>query len=405
MERIDSRKVKRANRLIIFLLVFFYMLISMSDNFKGIFIPLFKEDFQISNVKIGYVVTVSLTAYAIFQYIGGLLIEKLGFKLVFAIGFFCSITSLLCIYFSRSYAALLVGLSVLNAGMGLFNIGVSTLGPALSVSSAVILMNLFNVVYGASTTILQKATGFLLANAVPWHTIYGFMLLFCVGVFIYFLFVRIPYGAARPKEISPNAGYQKRDLIRNKMLYLYIAAIGFYLGSEFSIGNWFINYMSEVYHLDADRRSSYIAMYWGIETFGRLIGGFIVERVGHFKSITIYGVLGVLCSASGILLGQTGLLFLSLAGLFYSIIYPTLIVTIRHAFGNAASYATGIILMCGTLFSMLINLLLGIANDYVGVRPAYSIVTICLALCVVTSLLIWRNMPRESSGRPDVPEN
>lgn len=376
-----------SNTPITILLVLLYVIVAMSDNFKGIFVPFFKEDFALNNTEIGYMLTAGLLAYAVFQYIGGSFIEKFGYKKVIALGFLIGMASLLLLITCRSYLVLILGLFGLNIGMAMFNVGVNTLGPVLTVASTAVLMNFVNFSYGASNTVIQKVVGNLLSKGVEWTQFYVFML-FCSGVlFVYLLLIKIPYT---PK--SEKAKYNKMDLLQNKMLYLYIIALGFYLASEYGIGNWFVTYMGEEFKLDADRRALYAALFFGAETVGRLFGGYIVDRLGTFKSMLLYGCFATLFSTVGILLGEVGLIIFSIAGLFYSIIYPTIIMTAHTVFKEAASYATGLILMCGTLIAMVVNMLMGIANDVIGVYYSYYSIAICIAITTLSILFIKRKV-------------
>jgi fucose permease len=376
-----------SNTPIIILLVFIYVIVAMSDNFKGIFVPYFKEDFGISNTQIGYVLTAGLLAYAVFQYIGGILIEKVGYKKVIAFGFIIGMISLLLLITCKTYIVLLIGLFGLNVGMAMFNVGVNTLGPILTVASTAVLMNFVNFSYGASNTVIQKIVGNLLSKGVPWTQFYIFMFLCCGALFIYLLLIKIPYTPP-----SEKIQYKKKELFKNKMLYLYIIALGFYLGAEYGIGNWFVNYMSEEFNLDADKRALYAALFFGSETIGRLFGGFIVDRLGAFKSMLLFGCLASLLSTSGILLGEAGLMIFSAAGLFYSILYPTIITTAHGVFKEAASYATGLMLMCGTLIAMVVNMLMGIGNDIIGAYYAYYSIALCITITTVAVLFIKRNV-------------
>jgi len=372
---------------IIILLVLMYVIVAMSDNFKGIFVPFFKEDFGVNNTQIGYILTASLLAYAIFQYIGGILIEKVGYKKVLSLGFLMGITSLLLLITCKTYVFLLLGLFGLNIGMAMFNVGVNTLGPILTVTSTAVLMNFVNFSYGASNTAIQQIVGNLLSAGVQWPTFYIFMLICCGLLFIYLLFLKIPYT---PK--SATISYHKLDLLKNKMLYFYIIALGFYLASEYGIGNWFVNYMKEEFNLSADRRALYASLFFGFETIGRLLGGFIVDRLGAFKSMLLFGCFASLLSTAGIAYGEGGLLIFSAAGFFYSIIYPTIITTAHQVFKEAASYAIGLILMCGTLIAMVVNMLMGIGNDFIGVYFSYYSVAISIAITTATILFIKRNV-------------
>ena len=383
---------------IIVLLVLMYVIVAMSDNFKGIFVPFFKDDFGVNNTQIGYILTASLLAYAIFQYVGGILIEKLGYKKVISLGFITGIVSLLLLISFKTYAMLVIGLFGLNIGMAMFNVGVNTLGPILTVTSTAVLMNFVNFSYGVSNTTIQKTVGNLLAKGIPWPQFYVFMLICCVVLFLYLLLIKIPY-TPKSKVIT----YKKKDLFKNKMLYLYIIALGFYLGSEYGIGNWFVNYMGEEFNLDADKRALYAALFFGFETVGRLFGGFIVDRLGTFRSMLIYGGFAFLLSTAGIVLGEAGLMIFALAGLFYSIIYPTIITTAHEVFKDAASYATGLILMCGTLIAMIVNMVMGIANDVIGVYYSYYSVALCMAITTLAILLIKRSV-EIAKGKQQLPQ-
>jgi fucose permease len=389
----NNNNLKKYNNVpIIIFLVLMYVIVAMSDNFKGIFLPVFKEEFGVNNTQIGYVLTASLFGYSVFQYIGGILVEKIGFKKVISIGFIIGIASLLILVTCKTYALLVVGLFVLNAGMAMFNVGVNTLGPVLSVASTAVLMNFVNFSYGVSNTTIQKVSGNLLSKNISWQKFYMVMLVCCIALFAYLMLIKIPYT-----QKVKNTSYNKRQLFRNKLLYLYIAAAGFYLAAEYGIGNWFINYMDEGFGLNADKRAFYVALFFGLETFGRIFGGFIVDKLGYFKSILVYGSIASVLALLGITLGQTGLIIFSISGLFYSIIYPTIIVTIHKTFKEAASYATGLVLMCGTLIATAVSMLIGVINDLVGVQYSFYSIVVCLLLTTLMTLFIKNNFSKKDS--------
>jgi fucose permease len=175
-------------------------------------------------------------------------------------------------------------------------------------------------------------------------------------------------------------------------------AIGFYLAAEYGTGNWFVNYMSETYHLGADQRSTYVALFFGLETVGRLFGGLVIDRLGYYRSILVYGSMAFLLTLAGILLGRSGLLIFALAGLGYSIIYPTIMLAFYHVFKEAAVYATGLLLMSGTLLAMVVNLVIGIANDYLGSRLAFYAIALCLVIFLAAVWQIWLSSNRTQTA-------
>jgi len=395
MKEDTSSQGKKINNIpIILLLIFMYVIVAMSDNFKGIFVPLFKEDFKVNNTQISYIFTGGLLAYAVFQYIGGIFIERVGHKKVIALSFIPAMAGLLLLTTYKTYLSLLIGLFSLNIGMAIFNVGVNTLGPILTVASTAVLMNIVNFSYGVSNTVTQAVAGNLLLRGVEWPQFYIFMLGCCGALLIYLLLIKIPY---KYNDGAIKVTYKKSDLFKNKMLYLYICALGFYLSSEYAIGNWFVNYMGEGFKLPADERAFYVTLFFGLVTLGRLCGVFIVDRIGIFKSLLISGCLASLFTTTGIVLGQKGLIVFATSGFFYSILYPTCITTVRGVFKEATSYATGLILMCGTLGAMVVNMIIGIANDVIGVYYSYYIIAITIGFSTLAMLFIKKNV--ESSEK------
>ncbi len=385
-------KTKGKNGPIILLLLLMYVIVAMGDNFKGIFVPIFKDEFHVSNTAVGYVLTAALFAYALFQYIGGMLVERFGYKKTISLGFGTGIAALLVLIYCKNFPMLILGMFLLNVGMAMFNIGVNTLGPALTVSSTVVLMNMINFTYCVSNTTIQKVSGVLLASRVPWRSFYAVMLVAVCLLFVYQLVLHIPYVPTAEKEAKGTNGakkaWSKKELFSNPVLYLYIAVTGFYLMAEYGIGNWFSNYMSESFQLNADSRSFYVAMFFGSQAVGRLIGGFIVDKVGKFKSIILYSAVSAVMLFFGVFLGRQGLLLFALAGFACSIIFPTSIATVRNAFGDAASYATGFISMWATFLAMAGSMAIGMLNDRIGTQNAFYVVPAALLLTVVSAVLL-----------------
>lgn len=377
-------KSKKINNIpIVILLILMYIIVAMSDNFKGIFVPFFKSEFGVNNTEIGYVMTASLFAYAVFQFAGGYLIEKIGYKKTIMSGFLVGILALLLLSNCTSFPMLIAGMFLLNMGMAMFNIGVNTLGPVLTVSSTVVLMNMIIFAYGAGNTVLQRISGSLLDSGIVWKQFYTFMLIVVAILLVYLLLIKIPY---EPVVKKTKGNY--KDILRNKMLWLYVLAMGFYLASEYGVGNWFVNYMSEGFKFSAERCSFYIALFVGTKALGQLICGFVADRLGYFKTILTYSIITSIITVVGVAMQDQGLLLFSIGGFFFSAIFPTLITTLGDIFHENTSYATGVILMCGTLIAMAVSMAIGILNDLIGARYGIYMIPASMVMCMIFSKMI-----------------
>jgi fucose permease len=381
---------KQNTGFVVFLLFMLYVIVAMSDNFKGIVIPSLKTEFGINNTQIGYFLTISMLSFAIFQFVGGMLIEKYGKKKVLQLGFILTIIALGLLLISKSYVGIIASLFVVNAGVAMFAVSVSTIGPALPVASTAVLMNMVTFTYGASATVIQKTSGSLLLKGYDWRTFFGFMLVFTIALFVYLFFIKIPENEDLGSTAKEKINFF--EIINNKMIWLYIACLGFYLASEMGTGNWFGNYMNELYGFNPDKRGLYVSIFFGCLTLGRLVGGFVAEKLGHFQSIAICVFTASTLIIAGIFVGQNGLIIIAGSGVFFSLVFGTIISTLGSVFNKNISYITGVILMGSFVVSTMISFLIGVLNDNLGVHAAYCTIPITLIISGISALTIMKNV-------------
>jgi len=204
---------------------------------------------------------------------------------------------------------------------------------------------------------------------------------------IVFIFIKIP-EPAKDSHIEEN---HKSEIIKNKLIYFYVAALGFYVFAEVGTGNWFINFMQKSYNYNESKSSLYLALFFGIFTIGRLLGGFIVEKMGYLTTVLISLTIGASLFLAGLLIGEKGIIIISISGLFFSITFPTVILSIRKVFKKNVAYITGLIITFGSIINMIMNLILARLNDNVGVHLSFYLVPLSLFMSIVFLFLIYIN--------------
>ncbi|WFD10574.1 MFS transporter [Tepidibacter hydrothermalis] len=391
-----TNKGQNKTGLVVFLLFMLYVIQAMSDNFKGIVIPSLKMEFGINNTQIGYFLIISMLSFAVFQFVGGILIEKYGKKKVLQLGFILTIGSLGLLLISKSYFAIIASLFGVNAGVAMFGVVVSTLGPALPVASTAVLMNMIAFTYGASATVIQKVSGKLLLQGYDWRNFFGFMMAFSAVLFVYLMFIKIPESENLGSE--SNEKINLMDVLKDKMVWLYIGCLGFYLASEMGTGNWFGNYMNEAYSFNPDARGFYVSLFFGVITLGRLAGGFVAEKVGYLKSIIVFSLLSCISTSIGLFMGKGGLIVISCSAIFFALIFGTILTTVGDVFKKNVSYITGVILMFSYLVSTAVSFCIGILNDIVGVQAAYAMIPLSLIICCISASNIKKNVEYKLSN-------
>jgi len=382
---------KRENYILPIVFIFMMMILAaMAENVRGVFIPLFKRDFSINDTNIGIMLTISSIGYILSAYIGGILCEKIGQKKVFEYGLFCIGLSLVGLGLLHNFSLFLVAMFGLNIGLSLISIAINTIIPFLFISFQAVLMNLTHFCYGLGSTIVQRVSGILLFNGTNWRSIYLIESIIFFTFLIIFIPIKMP--AVHKTSNEQQTKGKKSDLFKNKLLYFYMFALGFYVFAEMGTGNWFINYMEKVYMFDKGKSSLYLSLFFGVFTIGRLIGGFVAEKIGYIKAVLISIIMALVIYFTGINLGPKGMVVISLSGFFFAITFPTLVLTISKVFKENTAYATGVIVTASSATSMILNMLMGILNDRIGDYNAYYLIPISLAMSIIFIFAIYKNI-------------
>ena len=360
---------------IIFTLMFLSPFI---ENTRGIFIPIFKDDFSVSNTVISSMITsVSLAGMAV-TLLGGAIIERIGQKKTIIIGIVCLITGIFIQSQADTFTMFFIGFAPIVAGINIYGVAANTIIPILFVGTSTIAMNLLHFMYGAGSTVSQNAIGFLLDRNITWRTMYLFIALFYLIVLIAFIFAKIP---DQPKAENVTGG---KSIFKNPMLYFFGLGLGFYVFAEQGISLWLTNYLKEGFGLRESVGARYLGIFFLIFAIGRLVGGFIVQRTGVLRTVIVSQVIALILLGTGIMLGEDYVIIISISGLFFSIVFPSLMSLVSVLFSEKPGMATGFIMTMVALVLNLMNLLMGILTDLLG--PEVSIYLLPLSMAI--SLMI-----------------
>lgn len=386
------KRGKEKNNNIIIVFMFAIMILSaISDNLRGVFIPSFKNDFFVKDTHMGMMIVVGSIGYIVFAYLGGMLCETMGHKKVLSVGMVLMTLSLVTLYSSPNFIVLLIGMVLLNAGWALIGLAINTVIPLIAVSFQAVIMNLIHFSYGVGATITQRSAGLLLFKGIEWRTMY-----LCISILFFIVLIAfIPVKIPSMEKAKEDKKIDYKSIFKNKLLYFYMIFLGLYVAAEIGTGNWFVNYMKETFAYNENQGTFYTTLFFGTFTIGRLLGGFVVEKIGTIKTVFISSVLAFLFYTSGILIGQKGLILVGFSGLFFSIIFPTVILSTNEVFRKNTTYIIGILTTASSAISMGINFIIGWLNDLIGASNAYYTIPISLFFSVFFMFLIYRNIAKQ----------
>ncbi|MEA1975343.1 MAG: MFS transporter [Bacillota bacterium] len=360
---------KKEQKFLIGMLFLTMLILSISFSFVGIFIPTFKEVFNISDKLIGLFLSVIQIITLVSYMIANKFSDKFGQKKLMLIGLLISAISFTLVSYSQTFSHLLIGYIFITFALSFMLLSINTTLPLIQVSFQSALLNMVHGFFGFGNTLSQKIIAILLNHNIEWQEIYRY-------ISFGFLFTLFLYMFVYDVNNSKSKNLKKIKIKQKKELALFIFALGFYVSAEIQTGNWFMNLLKNNYSITTLNATTYTALFFGLFTTGRFIGGFITEKFGYFKSIITSSTISIIIYLIGMILKINGLYFISLSGLFFAIIYPTTIALVGKIFTQTSSKAIAIISTSVSIFVLISSLLIANLNDLIGPYLSFYLIPI-----------------------------
>lgn len=368
----------KKNVLLIVLAFSIMGLFGFMENIRGAVIPEIKKDFHVDYSSIGLMIFIASAGYLIAPFIGGIGIDKYGRKQVLGAGLLLVIGAVIGLQYAHSFGLLVLLLTLMTAGFGLFEVGLNALGAQIFITNTAVMMSFLHLFYGAGASASPEYSGMLLSQDIPWRHIYLYSLVLVGALFIFLMLCRFPDNTDTDSEQKLALG----KIVTDKKIWLFVAVLGFCQLAEHGIGNWLVNFLQIERGMSESASSLYLSLFFVTFTIGRVVGGFLAERLGYIKTVLYFTIFSVLLFAGGLAAGSRGAILFSLMGFFISVKYPTVMTIIMKEFTQGLGSIMGFIITGGAMVSMTCNWLIGKTNDYIGVYAGFG------SLLVYTSLII-----------------
>lgn len=376
--------------------VFFIIMFSMSliENFKGVIVPQVKQGFEVSSLHISYMLTWSSIAFVTASYFTGNLAKKFSQKTTEFIAILSILFASFLIILARSFITFVLGMMVLNVGLGMNGVILNSVVPVLAQEAKSTIVNRLHFMYGLGATLGQMVTGFLLGQGLAFQKIYiATAVLFAV---LLWLSTTISYPEDPDLIIQSDQAPTDHSIYRDPKFYLMTLAMGLYVFAEIGLGNWLVDYLNVTQNMGEDQAGFYIALFFFFLAMGRLFGGNLVDKLGKFQAIIFAILLGASLVLMGLILAGPFYFLISLAGLFYSIVFPTSIVLISQIFDRDISQTTGKILTFNSLALMVYNQLVGWVTDGLGFHISIYLLPTSAILAAVLYFILYKLSQRQT---------
>jgi fucose permease len=362
-----------------------FFVFGYTDNLKGPTLPAVLAEIQVGYGVGGNIFFGQYLGFLIATLVTGILADRFGLKTIILLaGFFLVLGVGGYSLFSSPW--LLSGaLFTIGLGLGALELGPNAIIVSLHPQRKGLFLNLMSVLHGMGSMLAPLVAGALLAGGTSWRSVYRWDLLLVAAFVLYFLLVRFPrahgdeFGHITLQDIP-------RFAVRGKLPWFYLS-IGLYVAVEVGIAAWLVTFLQQGRGASITASNQALSIFFGTLMLGRLLGGFVVHRVGYVRSVLLAS-LGIIACISLGLLGPPALaIFLPLTGFFCSIIFPTLTAAVSDAHLEHGNTILGMLFSCAGIGGLVGPWLVGWGSDLFGLQAGFSI-NLGLAVLLAGSLAI-----------------
>lgn len=219
---------------------------------------------------------------------------------------------------------------VIGLGAGLIDVGMNA-HAALEFDRGSI--NLLHAAYGLGATLGPLFITASLAIGMAWRGGYGALAAVQLGAVYLIWRGRERWHARGPVEEPPETS-SDRWLIVTAMLVFFLL----YTGLEVSTGQWAYTLLVDGRGLSTVAAGVWVSLYWGGLTVGRLVGGYVGERVAASRILD----LSIMAALTGLALLwwnplELGVIGLPITGLGFAAVFPTMVAQTPARIGRVKS--------------------------------------------------------------------
>lgn len=394
---------------------FAFFILSFFDNIKGPVIPGLLTELELSYSRVGTVFLTAGIGYLVTTLTSGFIVDAIGRKrLLFFAGIACAV-GMLIFSLAETFGILVLGMLTGGLGFGCIQIGGNTTVIDVHPNERGRFLNLLTFFHGFSGMIAPFYAGKLIDAGVSWRHVYQIPIILAILLSVYLLFTKYPDMSAGtdansktrdtedtdqtaetdstegtdPKagavEAPVKSGRFNRDVF-SPLIILYYFLMLTYVFGEIGIATWMVEFLHKVKEIELVTGSLYLSLFFGLLTAGRFIGSFIVERIGYNRMI----ILAAVGALSAFLLGYFGptpvAFFIPVTGLFYSVVFPTVVASVTAHLGGKPGSVLGILFAFAGFGGMLGSWLVGVASEYLGIELGF--LTVGLFCCFNVLLIV-----------------
>jgi FHS family L-fucose permease-like MFS transporter len=394
------------SRYMVSLVFLTFFVISLLTNIFGPIVPDIISTFRVSLTAAGFLTFAFFIAYGVMPIPAGFLVERFTEKPVMVLAFLAGMLGSLSFALFPGYRVAIISYFTIGAGMAVLQVAVN---PLLRVAGGeehyAFNSTLAQLIFGSASFTSPRIYSYLVLNLkdssvdqnillralrrltpaeLPWASIYWIFAVSALVMVAVLFFSRFPKVQHTDEERAGSLAMY-RTLARQRVVWLYFAAMFAYVGCEQGTADWMSSFLSRYHNLDPHTTgAAAVSWFWGLMTVGCLIGLFLL-KVFDSRKVLIAACVGALLCLSAALFGPTTVSVIAFpaVGLFASVMWP---IVVSLALNSVAEYHGSFagILGTGIIGAAVVPVIIGRIGDYAGLRTglAFLYVTFGFVLSV-----------------------
>src|SRR4029077_9101647 len=382
------------SRFAVILVFLTFFVISLLTNILGPVVPDIIGSFHVSLTAAGFLAFAFFIAYGVMSIPAGFLVERFAEKPVMVLAFLAGAVGSLSFAVFPGYRMAIISYFTIGAGMAVLQVAIN---PLLRVAGGeenyAFNSTLAQLVFGSASFVSPRIYSYLVLNLkdrspdqsfvlrilrwltpaeLPWASIYWIFVVSALTMAVVLLFARFPRVQHTADERAGSLDMY-RSLIRQRVVWLYFAAMFAYVGCEQGTADWMSSFLSQYHGLDPHTTgAAAVSWFWGLLTTGCLVG-MLLLKIFDSRKVLIGACVGALLCLSAALFGpaKISIIAFPVIGLFASVMWPIVVSLALNSVAEFHGSFSGI-LGTGIIGGAVVPVIIGRLGDYAGLRSGLA---------------------------------
>ena len=333
------------SRYIVGLILLIFFVMSFLTNIPGAIIPDIITSFNVSLTVVALLPFFFFSAYGVMSIPAGFLVERYSEKPIMVASFVVGLLGSLSIALHPSFLVIIVASFAIGAGMAALQVAInpllrvaggeehfafnSTFAQLVFGAASFLSPRVFSYIVehqqrsGSTTNLFLQILDLLTPAGLPWLAIYW---IFAAATIVMIAIIALSHMPRVERQEDERAGTLSmyRDLLRQRVVWLFFGSVFAYVASEQGTANWISQFLVTYHRADPHTTgANAVSWFWGLLTLGCLVGMILLKLFDSRHVLIAFSTTTFVCLTVALFgPAKASVLAFPLIGLFASIMWP-----------------------------------------------------------------------------------